>query len=102
MNDLTHAGYVFEPKDLKNLVLLPVAFNWQGVGLQLDVPKHTLSTIQVSHMGGNPNGPQRCLGEGLDWWLNNTKDPSYEKLEAVLTSTDNGEGAKKLSTLFGM
>ena len=96
----TNTGHVFEPKDLQKLVLLPVASDWWDVGLQLGIPKHTLSTIQASHMG-HPKGPQRCLGDALDWWLKNTNEPSYEKLETALTNTDNGEGTTKLSKLFG-
>ena len=78
-----------------------MAFNWQAVGLQLDIPKHKLSTIQVSQMGGNPQAPQHCLGEALDWWIKNTVDPTYEKLKDALTNTENGEGVKKLSEMYG-
>ena len=96
----TAPGTKFEPKDLKQLVLLPVASDWWDVGLQLDIPKHTLSTIQASHMG-HPKGPQRCLGDALDWWLKNTANPTYEKLKTALTDTENGDVVKKLSEKFG-
>ena len=96
----TAPGTKFETNDLQKLVLLPVAFDWLSVGLQLGIPKHTLSTIEASHMG-HPRGPQHCLGEALDWWLKNADSPLYEKLKTALTNTENGDGVRKLSQMYG-
>ena len=71
------------PLELKDLVKLPVAAKWKQLGLQLDVPIHTLDEIQANHEN-SPNFAQECLRDMFYWWLNNGCDVTQERLERGL------------------
>ena len=83
------------------MVRLPVAHDWLSVGEELEIPKYRLNVIQVSHMQGDVNGPQRCLSDAFEWWLQNADNPTYENLMTALTNTGNQKGKKKLAEVYG-
>ena len=66
--------------ELKDLMKLPVAAKWKQLGVQLGVPTHTLDEIQANHEN-SPNFAQECLRDMFNWWLNNGRDVTPEKLE---------------------
>ena len=68
---------------LKDLVKLPVAAKWKQLGLQLGVPIHKLDEIQANHEH-SPNFVEECLRDMFNWWLNNGRDVTYERLERGL------------------
>ena len=43
-----------------------VADKWEPIGIHLDLPSATLSTIATEH----PNNPHKCLIKMLNIWLN--------------------------------
>ena len=69
--------------ELKDLVKLPVAAEWKQLGVQLGVPTHMLDEIQANHEN-SPNFAQECLRDMFNWWLNNGRDVTPEKLECGL------------------
>ena len=69
--------------ELKDLVKLPVAAEWKQLGVQLCVPTHMLDEIQANHEN-SPNFAQECLRDMFNWWLNNGRDVTPEKLECGL------------------
>ena len=65
--------------ELKDLVKLPVAAKWKQLGVQLGVPTHKLDEIQANHEH-SPNFVEECLRDMFNWWLNNGRDTTYERL----------------------
>ena len=56
------------------------ATKWYQLGMQLEIPPATLSTIEGDH----PCDTQRCLTEVINRWLQNAPECSWAKLaEAV-------------------
>ena len=56
------------------------AAKWYLLGVQLDIPLATLSTIESDY----PRDAERSMTEILNWWLQNAPERSWEKLtEAV-------------------
>ena len=80
---------------LKDLVKLPVAAEWQQLGMQLGVPIYTLDEIQANHEH-SPNFAKKCLSHMFTWWLNNGHDVTYERLERGLRDI----GETRLATQF--
>ena len=66
--------------ELKDLVKLPVATEWKQLGVQLGVPTHTLDEIQANHKN-SPDFAQECKRDMFNWWLNNSHDTTYERLD---------------------
>ena len=69
------------------------AAKWHQLGVQLDIPPATLSTIESDH----PLDAQRCMTEVLNMWLRNAPECSWAKLaQAVEAMGDYALLAKKL------
>ena len=56
------------------------AEEWYKLGIQLEIPVATLSTIEHEH----PRDAQHCMTEILNWWLHNATECSWEKLTEVV------------------
>ena len=69
------------------------AAKWYQLGVQLEIPPATLSTIQCDH----PYDVQGCMTEVINRWLRNTPECSWEKLaQAVEAMGDYAALAEKL------
>ena len=49
---------------------------WYQLGVQLEIPSSTLSTIEINH----PRDALRCMTEVINRWLQNAPDCSWTKL----------------------
>ena len=56
------------------------AAKWYQLGVQLEIPSATLSTIQCDH----PRDAQGCMTEVINRWLRNTPECSWTKLAQVV------------------
>ena len=52
------------------------AAKWYQLGVQLEIPPATLSTIEYNY----PRDAQRCMTEVIKWWLQNASECSWTKL----------------------
>ena len=59
--------------------LHPIASSWDLFGQQIGIPKHEVDTIGVN-VGTAPNRVSKCLSNAMTWWLNNSPNPTYEKI----------------------
>ena len=67
-------------REIRNELSEVAAAKWYQLGVQLEIPLATLSTIESDY----PHDAQRCMTEILNWWLHNAPECSWEKLtEAV-------------------
>ena len=82
------------PSALKDLVKLPVAAKWKQLGLQLGVPMHRLQQIQANN-SSYPDSTQECLTDMFDWWLNNGRGKTYERLARALSTIGKRELARQ-------
>ena len=82
------------PSGLKDLVKLPVAAEWKQLGIQLGVPMHRLRRIQANN-SSYPDSTQECLTDMFDWWLNNGRDKTYERLARALNTIGKRELARQ-------
>ena len=55
----------------------------ETVGAPTGSAIHTLDEIQANHEN-SPNFAQECLRDMFNWWLNNSRDTTYERLERGL------------------
>ena len=64
------------------------SFRWYQIGVQLDVPTHSLKNIQQQH-----HDPVDCLTELLDKWMKSATDPppSWRALIDALRAPTVGE-----------
>ena len=60
------------------------AAQWYQLGVQLEIPPATLSTIEIDH----PHNAQRCLTEVITRWLQNTPECSWAKLANAVEAMD--------------
>ena len=63
-------------KEIQNELRELTAAKWYQLGLQLEIPPATLSTIEIDY----PHDAQRCLPEVINRWLRNTPECSWAKL----------------------
>ena len=56
------------------------AAQWYQLGVQLEIPPATLSTIERDH----PHDAQRCMTEVIIRWLQNAPEFPWAKLAAAL------------------
>ena len=74
------AAYTLTLKEIQNELKEMTAAKWYQLGVQLEMPPATLSTIESDH----PRDAQRRMTEVIYWWLQNTPECSWAKLaEAV-------------------
>ena len=71
------------PSALKDLVKLPIAAEWRQLGVQLGVPLNRLRRIQANNRNC-PDFAQECLTDTFNWWLNNSRNATYDRLERGL------------------
>lgn len=64
--------------------LSPVAQHWYKIGLQLDIPKDTLTGIKGVHQKSNEN----CMLEVCREWLRMESDLTWTKVVAVLKTKE--------------
>ena len=62
--------------------------------MQLGVPLHRLRQIQANNRNC-PDFAQDCLTDMLDWWLNNGRGKTYEKLARALNTIGQRELARQ-------
>ena len=67
-------------KEIQNNLSEVAAAKWYQLGLQLEIPTATLSTLESDH----PRDSQRCMTEILNWWVENAQECSWEKLIEAL------------------
>ena len=79
----SHTSTKMATPELKDLVKLPVAAKWKQLGVQLGVPTHKLDEIQANHEHSS-DFAQECLTDMFNWWLNNGRDVTKERLERGL------------------
>ena len=59
-------------KELMDALYHSVANKWKLLGIQLEIPKDVLATIEKRKMGD----PRQCLLEMLEWWLKRMDPPA--------------------------
>ena len=59
--------------------LQPIAPSWDLFGEQIGIPKDEIDKIGTS-VGAAPNRVSKCLSDAMTWWLNNSHNPTYEKI----------------------
>ena len=67
-------------KEIQNKLNEIAAAKWYQLGIQLEIPVATLSTIESDH----PRDAQRCMTEMLVQWLRNAPECSWQKLTEAL------------------
>ena len=67
-------------KEIQNELKEVAAAKWYQLGIQLDIPAATLSTIESDHS----RDAQRCMTEVLNRWLRNAPGCSWAKLAQAL------------------
>ena len=60
------------------------AAKWYQLGMQLEIPPATLSTIESDH----PHDAQRCLTQVVNMWLQNAPECSWGKLAQAVEAMD--------------
>ena len=73
-----------------------MAAYWRSLGVQLGVPFDRLDTIQYNN-AHYPDRANQCLTAMFDWWLKNTRDSTYENLNAALENIGRRDLALKVS-----
>ena len=81
--------------DLAKLANLPVAAEWQSLGLNLGVPPDQLDTIQ-SDCAHFPKHTNQCLTRMFEWWLRNSCESTYESLATALGAIGRRDLALKV------
>ena len=66
--------------EIQNELSEVTAAKWHHLGIQLEIPPATLSTIESDH----PRDAQRCMTEVITRWLRNAPEHSWEKLTEAL------------------
>ena len=80
-------------KEIQNELNEMTAAKWHQLGVQLEIPAATLSTIEIDH----PRDAQRCMTEVINRWLQNAPECSWAKLaEAVEAMGEYAALAEKL------
>ena len=80
-------------KDIQDELKEMTAAKWYQLGVQLEIPPATLSTIQCDH----PYNAQGCLTEVINRWLLNTPECLWAKLaQAVEAMGDYAALAERL------
>ena len=80
-------------KEIQNELQELTAAKWHHLGVQLEIPSTTLSTIECNY----PRDAQQCMTEVLRLWLRNASECSWEKLtEALEAMGGYGVLVKKL------
>ena len=80
-------------KEIQNELEELTAAKWHHLGVQLEIPSTTLSTIECNY----PCDAQQCMTEVLRLWLRNAPGCSWEKLtEALEAMGGYGVLVKKL------
>ena len=59
--------------------LQPVAAGWELFGEQIGISKHEVNRIGAN-VGATPSRVSKCLSDAMTWWLNNSPNPTYEKI----------------------
>ena len=63
-------------KEIQNELSEMAAAKWYQLGMQLEIPPATLSTIKSNH----PCDAQHCMTEVVNRWLENAPECSWAKL----------------------
>ena len=70
--------------EIQNELNEMAAAKWYQLGMQLEIPPVTLSTIESDH----PRDAQRCMTEVVNRWLRNAPECSWAKLAQAVEAMD--------------
>ena len=70
--------------EIQNELNEMAAAKWYQLGMQLEIPPATLSTIEHDH----PHDAQRCMTEVVNRWLRNAPECSWAKLAQAVEAMD--------------
>ena len=71
--------------------------NWYLLGLQLDISKDALDSIERTY-----NTQVRCCIEMVQHWINNSKNPSWNAIHGALRSIGESVIAEKLASEYNI
>ena len=69
-------------KNLNRYVTKKYAADWRDIGIELDLPLHTLDIISKN----NQHECVACFQSTLDNWLKSTPDATWRMLEVAITN----------------
>ena len=69
-------------KNLNHYVTKKYAADWRDIGIELDLPLHTLDIISKN----NQHECVACFQSTLDNWLKSTTDATWRMLEVAITN----------------